>query len=163
MYATQQLDSAAPLTRVLLNAGAEVRVRRASAFCALLRGVVHRRRLEDCDTTLALICRQMARKPAEMQRHVLGAMVSQGQHIRLLGPVFLELKSRIRRYWSQPAELRHLCCESVRQQPAAGWGNRGRGFPTGCAPCRTALYHSGGHLLSRGSAVRRAAADRDVT
>ncbi|XP_043217290.1 ankyrin repeat and SOCS box protein 10-like isoform X2 [Amphibalanus amphitrite] len=122
MYAAQQLDAAASLTRALLNAGAEVRVRRASAFCALLRGVVQRRRLEDCDTTLALLCRQMARRPAEMQRHVLGAMVSQGQHIRLLGPVFLELKSRIRRYWSQPAELRHLCCEEVRRNLQQGGG-----------------------------------------
>ncbi|KAF0303877.1 Intracisternal A-particle Pol-related polyprotein [Amphibalanus amphitrite] len=116
------VNAAAPLTRALLNAGAEVRVRRASAFCALLRGVVQRRRLEDCDTTLALLCRQMARRPAEMQRHVLGAMVSQGQHIRLLGPVFLELKSRIRRYWSQPAELRHLCCEEVRRNLQQGGG-----------------------------------------
>ncbi|XP_037068502.1 uncharacterized protein LOC119089791 [Pollicipes pollicipes] len=54
----------------------------------------------------------MARRPAEMQAHVLGAMVSQGQHFRLLGPVFLELKSRMRRFWSQPAELRHLSCEA---------------------------------------------------
>ena len=122
MHAAQRLDPAAALTRVLLNAGAQVRVRRSSAFCALLRGVVQRRRLEDCDTTLALLCRQMARRPADMRRHVLGVMVSEGQHIRLLGPVFLELKSRIRKYWSQPAELRHMCCEEVRRSLQTGGG-----------------------------------------
>ncbi|XP_047098317.1 uncharacterized protein LOC124712066 [Schistocerca piceifrons] len=117
------LDDAADLTRELLHAGAPVwggggpteEDSEDSTFAAFLRAVMRRRRLDSrAQYTLHLLSEAMGEQPARMHRTVMRTMFRHARCVKVLGPVFLQLKSQMKRYWTQPLELRFLCRKAIR-------------------------------------------------
>ncbi|XP_049839085.1 uncharacterized protein LOC126284297 isoform X1 [Schistocerca gregaria] len=117
------LDDAADLTRELLHAGAPVwggggpteEDSEDSTFAAFLRAVMRRRRLDSrAQNTLHLLSEAMGEQPARMHRTVMRTMFRHARCVKVLGPVFLQLKSQMKRYWTQPLELRFLCRKAIR-------------------------------------------------
>ncbi|XP_034237640.1 uncharacterized protein LOC117643086 [Thrips palmi] len=132
-YAVAALDDALDTTRLLLNHGATVwgheveghslRMPPAASqpdppavFAWFLRAVIRRRRLDEgCLRTLALVSHAMADRPRHMHGLVLRTMFRHSRCYRVLGPVFLQIKTAMARHWSRPQDLRVLCRRAVRR------------------------------------------------
>ncbi|KAJ1524306.1 hypothetical protein ONE63_010817 [Megalurothrips usitatus] len=154
-YAVAALDDAAETSRLLLNHGASVLgagphdavpptlrptltpgggaepCPSSPVFAWFLRAVIRRRRLDEgCLRTLALVSQEMAEQmgPRRMHGLVLRTMFRHSRCYRVLGPVFLQIKTAMARHWSTPQDLRSLCRCVIRRSlgvpsahgPAAG-------------------------------------------
>lgn len=126
-YSVASLDAACDLTRLLLNYGAsvwhatdyatdyELPYRGESPFGSFLQAVVRCRCVDEALVTAALLGRIMGARPEAMRSLVLRSMISHGRHIRVLGPVFLRLKSLLSPYWRQPQRLRYHAWRTIRK------------------------------------------------
>ncbi|XP_053648309.1 putative ankyrin repeat protein RF_0381 isoform X2 [Cherax quadricarinatus] len=119
-YSVEYLDDSLPLTRTLLNHGASVwgaadgSDKDQSIFTWFLKAVITHRRLENCSYTVSILSHMMADNPRRMYQHVLRTMFRQSRCYKVLGPVFLELKTLMMPHWTQPATLASLCWRTVR-------------------------------------------------
>lgn len=121
-YAVAQGDAFLSLTRNLLNRGARVLPARSdilrdrSAFTWLVKAVMARQDLEGHKATLQVLCQNMAEVegPEVMRSHVLSSMIHLGHSATVMGPLFVELRSLVAPFWSQPLALIHLCRRSIR-------------------------------------------------
>lgn len=119
-YSIYHLDDSVALSRLLLNHGATVWYGAKedldqSSFSWFLKSVIQLRRLDHCGLTLRLLCQVMGESPKRMHAHVLRTMFRHVRCFRVLGPVFLQLKLTMMRYWSQPHDLKYLCWRTVRR------------------------------------------------
>jgi len=128
------LDDSLEVTRTLINLGARVwplepltgpgpgasvseiiRDTESSAFTWLLRAVVSQRGLENTEASLECVAHVMAAQPERMKSHVIRVMLSEGRYPRVLGPVFLQLKTSLAPFWSRPQQLSYLAWARVRR------------------------------------------------
>jgi len=126
-HSVASLDAACDLTRLLLNYGASVwhatdhatdfnlPHRGESPFGTFLQAVVRCRCVDEALETTALLGRIMGARPEAMRRLVLRSMISHGRHVRVLGPVFLRIKSLLSPYWRQPQRLRYHAWSTIRK------------------------------------------------
>lgn len=85
-------------------------------FAWFLRAVIRRRRLDEgCLRTLALVSQVMAERPRHMHGLVLRTMFRHSRCYRVLGPVFLQIKTAMALHWSRPQDLRALCRRTIRR------------------------------------------------
>ncbi|KAK3914057.1 Putative ankyrin repeat protein R841 [Frankliniella fusca] len=90
-------------------------------FAWFLRAVIRRRRLDDgCLRTLALVSEAMAERPRHMHGLVLRTMFRHSRCYRVLGPVFLQIKTAMALHWSRPQDLRALCRRAIRRAVGPG-------------------------------------------
>ncbi|XP_066974018.1 ankyrin repeat and SOCS box protein 6-like [Macrobrachium rosenbergii] len=119
-YSIEHLDDSLMLTRTLLNNGASVWGapdscdKDQSVFTWFLKAVISRRKLENCSHTISILSMVMAENPRRMHQHVLRTMFRHSRCYKVLGPVFLELKTLMMPHWTQPPSLSSLCWRSVR-------------------------------------------------
>ncbi|XP_071533230.1 uncharacterized protein [Panulirus ornatus] len=119
-YSVEHLDDSLPLTRALLNHGASVwgaadgSDKDQSVFTWFLKAVITHRRVENCSYTITILSHMMADNPRRMHQHVLRTMFRQSRCYKILGPVFLELKTLMMPHWMQPASLTSLCWRTIR-------------------------------------------------
>ena len=140
-YSVTYGDSAAELTRTLLNRGAKVwpvcldvddasssdeaddegivnilnQERDRSAFSAFFRSIMERRTLEGSEITLELLCQAMGEEPRRMKSHVTRTMLQLGKAASVNGPLFLRVKSAMAPYWSRPQTLKYQCLKRIRR------------------------------------------------
>jgi len=124
-HSLASLDQACDLTRLLLNYGASVwhasdsdHYRGESPFGSFLQAIIRCRCVDGALVTTALLGRIMGSRPEAMRSLVLRSMVSHGRHIRVMGPVFLRLKSLLSPYWRQPQRLRYHAWRTIRKSIA---------------------------------------------
>jgi len=121
-YSVSKGDSALDLTRCLLNHGALILparsnvVRDRSAFTWLVRSLMKEQSLDSHRETILLLCQNMAEVvgPEAMRSHTLSTMIHLGHSASVMAPLFLQLKSILAPFWSQPLDLVHLCRSSIR-------------------------------------------------
>ncbi|KAK3854523.1 hypothetical protein Pcinc_039005 [Petrolisthes cinctipes] len=119
-YSVEHLDDSLCLTQTLLNHGASVwgaadgSDKDQSVFTWFLKAVIGQRRVENCEETMAVLGVMMGEQPARMHHHVLRTMFRQSRCYKVLGPVFLKVKTLMAPHWSQPASLTTLSCRSIR-------------------------------------------------
>ncbi|XP_050724713.1 uncharacterized protein LOC127002695 isoform X2 [Eriocheir sinensis] len=119
-YSVEHLDDSLPLTRTLLNHGssawgaADGTDKDQSVFTWFLKAVITHRRVENCAYTVAILAHVMADNPRRMHQHILRTMFRQSRCYKVLGPVFLELKTLMMPHWTQPPTLTSLCWRTVR-------------------------------------------------
>ncbi|XP_045109802.1 uncharacterized protein LOC123503816 isoform X2 [Portunus trituberculatus] len=119
-YSVEHLDDSLPLTRALFNHGASAwgaadgTDKDQSVFTWFLKAVITHRRVENCAYTVAILSHMMADNPHRMHQHVLRTMFRQSRCYKVLGPVFLELKTLMMPHWTQPPTLTFLCWRTVR-------------------------------------------------
>ncbi|GAB6027582.1 hypothetical protein CHUAL_001825 [Chamberlinius hualienensis] len=123
-YSVSYLDDSIALSRLLLNSGAlvwrqkssvDLDADQASSFNWFLKSVIQMRRLENCFLTLKLLSQVMGEAPNRMHSHVLRIMFKHVRCFRVLGPVFLQLKLCMLRYWAEPQDLKYLCSKTLRK------------------------------------------------
>ncbi|XP_014674063.1 PREDICTED: ankyrin repeat and SOCS box protein 10-like [Priapulus caudatus] len=119
-YSIGCLDNSVDLTRLLINYGALVWSMdwddtEHSAFAWYLKAVINQTRYENCARTLEVLCRVMGAHPQTMYSHMLRTMFRHVRCFRVLGPVFLEIKHAMMRYWTGPPQLRYLCWRAIRR------------------------------------------------
>ena len=128
-HSVASVDHASDLTRLLLNHGADVwhgtdeehpcqatQVCRADTpFGSFLQAIVRRRCVDGALVTADLLGRMMGSRPELMRSLVLRSMVRHGRYIRILGPVFLKLKSLLSPYWRQPPRLQYAAWKVIRK------------------------------------------------
>lgn len=121
-YSVAKGDAFLTLTRSLLNHGARVLparsdiIRERSAFTWLLKSIMAKQGLEGHKATLQVLCQNMAEVegPEAMRSHVLSSMIHLGHSATVMAPLFVELRSLVAPFWSQPLALIHLCRKSIR-------------------------------------------------
>lgn len=119
-YSMSYLDDSLNVTRLLINYGAVVWTMEwddadHSAFAWYLKAVINQSRYHNCSQTLELLCRVMGTNPQRMYSHMLRTMFRQVRCFRILGPVFLEIKHTMMRYWTGPPKLKYLCWKTLRR------------------------------------------------
>lgn len=122
-YSVCHLDDALALTRLLLNSGASVwgpgpEHPDQSCFSWFLKAIIQRRLLENCSQTMGLLSQVMGEAPQRMHSHVLRTMFRHVRCYQVLGPVFLQIKLSMMRYWSAPQDLKYLCWKALRKNMA---------------------------------------------
>jgi hypothetical protein len=122
-YSVATGDSVLELTRLLLNHGALVlpprsknTLRDRSAFTWLLKSLMREQSIEKHRDTLLLLCQNMTEVvgPEVMRTHVLSTMVHLGHSASVMAPLFLQIRSFVAPFWSQPLPLVHLARSSIR-------------------------------------------------
>ena len=133
-YSVAKGDSAASLTRLLLNFGAKVfnlgredqvnldlveslhREREQSAFTWFLRSLMEMRMgLDNCEETIYLMGTAMGEDPNQMRSHVTRTMLHLAHSARAMGPLFQNLKQKLLPFWTKPQPLKYLCLKQIRQ------------------------------------------------
>lgn len=126
-HSVAALDGASDLTRLLLNRGADVWHRNAtggdSPFGSFLQAIVRCRCVSGATITADLLGRTMGSRPEAFKALVLRSMLRHGRFIRVLGPVFVQLKSILSPYWKQPQPLRYAAWTVIRRHssPVKSW------------------------------------------
>lgn len=126
-HSVAALDGASDLTRLLLNRGADVWHRNAtggdSPFGSFLQAIVRCRCVTGATITADLLGRTMGSRPEAFKALVLRSMLRHGRFIRVLGPVFVQLKSILSPYWRQPQPLRYAAWTVIRRHssPVKSW------------------------------------------
>lgn len=124
-HAVASLDAASDLTRLLLNRGADVWHKNGgdSPFGSFLQAVVRCRCVDEARVTADLLGRTMGARPEAFRSLVLRSMVRHGRCVRVLGPVFVQLKAILSPYWRQPPPLRYAAWTVIRKRasPARSW------------------------------------------
>ncbi|XP_008477484.1 uncharacterized protein LOC103514389 [Diaphorina citri] len=88
-----------------------------SIFTSYLRAVMRKRKLDDaCFETLSLIAQAMGEQPSRMHAHVMRTMFDHARCVRVLGPVFLQMKLSMSQHWCQPQSLQILCRTAFRSE-----------------------------------------------
>ncbi|KAI5726270.1 hypothetical protein M8J77_026238 [Diaphorina citri] len=88
-----------------------------SIFTSYLRAVMRKRKLDDaCFQTLSLIAQAMGEQPIRMHAHVMRTMFDHARCVRVLGPVFLQMKLSMSQHWCQPQSLQTLCRTAFRSE-----------------------------------------------
>lgn len=120
-HSVSSLDAASDLTRLLLNRGADVWHRNGgdSPFGCFLQAIVRCRCVSGATITADLLGRTMGSRPEAFKALVLRSMLSHGRCIRVLGPVFVQLKSLLSPYWRQPQPLRYAAWTAVRRHSSS--------------------------------------------
>lgn len=143
-YSVSHVDEAIELSRLLINAGAsvwplagETSTEQAassdvagpstsstestpapvdSIFTCYLRAIMRKRRLDEaCFQTLSLIAQSMGEQPSRMHTHVMRTMFDHARCVRVLGPVFLQMKLTMSQHWGQPQSLQTLARTTFRK------------------------------------------------
>lgn len=119
-YSVYHLDDSIALSRLLVNHGATTWCGNRedidqSSFSWFLKSIIRLRQLQNCHQTLKLLAQVMGEAPKRMHAHVLRTMFRHVRCFRVLGPVFLQLKLGMMRYWSQPHDLKYLCRRALRR------------------------------------------------
>lgn len=87
-----------------------------SIFTYYLRAIMRKRKLDDhCFQTLSLIAQAMGEQPARMHSHVMRTMFDHARCVRVLGPVFLQMKLSMSQYWGQPQNLQTMSRTAFRR------------------------------------------------
>jgi ankyrin repeat protein len=126
-HSVAALDGASDLTRMLLNRGADVWHRNGtggdSPFGSFLQAIVRCRCVSGATITADLLGRTMGSRPEAFKALVLRSMLRHGRFIRVLGPVFVQLKSILSPYWRQPQPLRYAAWTVIRRHssPVKSW------------------------------------------
>ncbi|XP_046647117.1 uncharacterized protein LOC124337107 [Daphnia pulicaria] len=126
-HSVAALDGASDLTRLLLNRGADVWHRNGtggdSPFGSFLQAIVRCRCVSGATITADLLGRTMGSRPEAFKALVLRSMLRHGRFIRVLGPVFVQLKSILSPYWRQPQPLRYAAWTVIRRHssPVKSW------------------------------------------
>lgn len=115
-HSVASLDAASDLTRLLLNRGADVWYKSEgdSPFGSFLQAIIRRRCVEGASVTADLLGRMMGNRPEAFRLLVLRSMIRHGRYVRVLGPVFVQLKSLLSPYWKQPPSLRYAAWSAIR-------------------------------------------------
>lgn len=148
-HSVTHLDRAEELTRILVNHGGRVwprpapsgpvsvpeltRDREQSAFTWFLRSAMTSSSLAGAENTLTCLSHEMGRDPGRMKSHVLRVMLVEGKHPRVLGPLYLQLKTTMAPFWSEPQQLRYLAWNSIRKSigpKRLAKGSRQLGLPS---------------------------------
>jgi len=122
-YSVSKGDLYLDLTKLLLNHGALILparsniVRDRSAFTWLVKSLMTEQSLDGHKETLLLLCQNMAEVngPEAMRSHTLSTMIHLGHTASVMAPLFMQLRSLIVPFWSQPLDLVHLCRNSIRR------------------------------------------------
>lgn len=129
-HSVAYLDQTVELTRLLLNHGAQVwhgtdysNSRTGgrgyhyveSPFSTFLQAVVRVRCVDGAVMTASLLGRMMGSRPEAMRSLVVRSMLRHGRCVRVLGPVFVQLKSLLSPYWRQPHRLSYAAWNVVRR------------------------------------------------
>ena len=80
-----------------------------------LQAIVRCRCVEGAVQTTGLLGRTMASRPEEMRSLVLRSMLRHGRCVRVIGPVFVQLKSMLSPFWRQPQRLTYSAWKVIRQ------------------------------------------------
>ena len=89
-------------------------------FFSFLKAVVRCRNVDGAAVTADLLGRTMGSRPEAFRSLVLRSMVRHGRCVRVLGPVFVQLKSILSPYWRQPHPLRYAAWNVIRRHSNAG-------------------------------------------
>lgn len=125
-YSVALGDSSLDLTRCLLNHGALIlpprsqdTQRERSAFTWLLSSLMEEPQKLDghFNQTIQLLCQNMTEVvgPEVMRSHTLTSMIHLGHSAEIMGPLFVDLRSILQPFWSQPLSLVHLARNSIRK------------------------------------------------
>ena len=133
-YSAAHTDNSVSLTRLLLNAGAQVwpdvvtktshstidalaREKDLSAFTWFLKSMMIREHatLDGAEETLYLLCAVMGETPVKMRQHVHRTMMQLGKSRNLNGPLFRRIHAEMIPYWARPQDLRYICLKSIRK------------------------------------------------
>lgn len=124
-YCVYYLDQCTSLAQVLLNNGGCVWndnqenddiCMENSAFTWFLKAIIRQRKVDNCSEILCLLSRAMAVQPKRMHAHVLRTMFKHVRCYRILGPIFLQLKMDMMKYWTEPHDLKFLCWTTIRRR-----------------------------------------------